>query len=224
MRTLRRHAIDFASVAGRKHERFFEDSSRAQFFCGLPRLFRRERHPFAHLDRRRAMVQSDENDLHAQPALLEVTMILRQIEVHHSKTHHHDKKIKDTELGGSRSPPRSRLRQLKIKRVKQQHQQGDDVLGIVVPHLSSQPVDPHESKRCADGDRHQPHENARSAHAFEKFKCRKPPYDTAELAAAQKPLLSQENQAKNERKREGRISKNAECDVKSKDYTTRWGG
>src|SRR5580693_2394161 len=98
MRTLRRHPIDFAPVTGRKHERFFEDSSRAQFFCRLPRLFRREGHPFAHLDRRRTMVQSDENDLHAERALLEVTMTLRQVQVYHRKTHHHDEKIKDTEL------------------------------------------------------------------------------------------------------------------------------
>src|SRR5207237_5611426 len=65
VRSFRRHAVHFAAIAGGKHQRFLENALGAKLFGSAPGLLGGKRHPFAHLHGRGAVVQSDENDLHA---------------------------------------------------------------------------------------------------------------------------------------------------------------
>jgi hypothetical protein len=60
-----RNAIDFAAIAGGKHQRLFEQSAGAQFVGSAAGLLVGERHPFAHLKRRGTVVQSDKDNFHA---------------------------------------------------------------------------------------------------------------------------------------------------------------
>ena len=73
VRGFRRNAVNFAAIAGGEDQRFVQNAAGAKFFGGLAGLFGGERHPFAHLDGRRAVIQSDEHNLHGgvlTPALL----------------------------------------------------------------------------------------------------------------------------------------------------------
>ena len=65
VRRFGRNAVDFAAIAGGEDQRFFEDAAGAEFVSGAARLFGGERHPFAHLNGRCAMVQADEDDFHS---------------------------------------------------------------------------------------------------------------------------------------------------------------
>src|SRR5207249_2238007 len=69
-RSFRRHTIHFAAIASREHQRFLENALRAEFLGSAACLVGGEGHPLAHLDGRGAMVQSNENDLHAGPRTL----------------------------------------------------------------------------------------------------------------------------------------------------------
>ena len=59
-----RNAVDFAAIAGGEDQRFLEDAARAQLVGGAAGLVGGERHPFAHLNGRGAVVQADEDDFH----------------------------------------------------------------------------------------------------------------------------------------------------------------
>ena len=96
MGKFRWHSIHFAAIAGGEHQCFFEDSPRAQFFSGAPRLLGSERHFLPHLNGRCAMIQSDENNFHsAVCSLLEVPMTMREIQIYDRKTQHNNHKIED---------------------------------------------------------------------------------------------------------------------------------
>ncbi len=56
MRRLRRHAIHFAAIARGEHQCLLENPSRPKLLSGTLGLLGVERHPLAHLHRRRAMI------------------------------------------------------------------------------------------------------------------------------------------------------------------------
>src|SRR4029077_6329656 len=60
----RRHSIQFAAIAGRKHQSFGENAACAQLLRGLTRLLRSKRDALAQLHRGRAVIESYEDDLH----------------------------------------------------------------------------------------------------------------------------------------------------------------
>src|SRR5215470_7726627 len=65
VRSFRRDPVHLAAVAGRKHQRFLENAPRAKLFGSAASLLDGEGNAFAHLKGRSAMIQSNENDLHA---------------------------------------------------------------------------------------------------------------------------------------------------------------
>src|SRR6266581_9189131 len=118
MRRFRWHSIYFAAIAGGEYQCLLEDSPCAKLFRSALGLFGREGHPLPHLNGRRAMIQSDENDFHAAvQSLLKVAVTMRQIQIHDRKTQHHNDKIEDAQLGCPCAAPRRRARQTEINHV-----------------------------------------------------------------------------------------------------------
>src|SRR4029077_1805314 len=149
------------------------------------------------------MVQSDENDLHvSRCAHLKIAMTMRKIEIHDRETEYHDGKIENVELGCASAAPGGGSRQLKVQQVQEQDEQRDDVFGIVIPVLALQAVHPNETHGRANGDGNQADEDARLAHALEKFLRRQSPDKISHVVGAQQAVLHQENQADDERERE----------------------
>src|SRR5579859_4810790 len=102
-RSFRRHAVYFAAIAGGKDEGFLEDSLRAKLFGGPAGLLGGKGNPLAHLNGRGAVIQSDENDLHARVrALLKKAVVMRKIEIHHRKTEKNQHEIRCTALTRAR--------------------------------------------------------------------------------------------------------------------------
>jgi len=76
----RRHAVNLAAIAGGEHQRFFENSARAELFSRPPGPLGRERHPLTHLHGRRAVIQSYKNNFHTEVrSLLKVAVAMREI-------------------------------------------------------------------------------------------------------------------------------------------------
>ena len=67
-RDFARDAVQFAAIARRKNQRFFEDTARTQLLGGFARLLGSESDALSQLDRSRAMIQSDENNFHLRNA------------------------------------------------------------------------------------------------------------------------------------------------------------
>ena len=67
--SFRRHAVQFAAIAGGEDQRLRENAARTQLLGGLARLFGRERDALAQLDRGGAVIQSDENNFHLLQSL-----------------------------------------------------------------------------------------------------------------------------------------------------------
>ncbi len=132
MGRLRRHAVDFAAIACGEHQCFFQNPTRAQLLCRALRLLGGERHSLAHLNGRRAVIQTNENNFHAvlRP-LLKVAMTVREIQIYDRKTQHHNREIEDAQFRCSRPPPRRSTRQTEVKRIQGEHQQSDYVFGVV---------------------------------------------------------------------------------------------
>src|SRR6201999_3899007 len=106
---------------------------------------------------------------------LKVTMTVRQVYVHDSETEYDDHKIENAKARCARSAPSRGAREQPIGGVEQQHENGDDIFGIVIPIPAGEAVHPDKAERGADGDRNQTDENARAAHALEQFERRESP-------------------------------------------------
>jgi len=133
--------IYFAAIARGEHQRLFEDSPRAQFLSRALGLLLAERHPLAHLNWRRAVIESDENNFHAAlQALLKIAVAVRKIQIDDRKLSTTITKLKMHNL---KRAPRARCcpRQAEVKRVTTPIPQRDDVLGIVKGILARQSID-----------------------------------------------------------------------------------
>src|SRR5579883_1735520 len=97
---------------------------------------------------------------------LKVAMTRRKIQIHHRKAQNDQHKIENTQLRGSRAAPRRRTGQTKIDDVHQQHDQRDDVLGIVVPDPPGEPVHPEKAHDRAAHYGNEPDQHARLTHAL----------------------------------------------------------
>src|SRR5690242_15191478 len=96
------HAVNFAAIAGGKHQGLFQDPARSQFRRSLLRPFARKGHPLPHLDWRGPVIQSYENDFHDfANAPLEVPVRMREKEIHSCKTENHEREIEDAEFRSS---------------------------------------------------------------------------------------------------------------------------
>jgi hypothetical protein len=113
---------------------------------------------------------------------------------------------------------------LQIGGVECEYEEGDYVLGIVIPILAGEAVDPDKTENGADGDREEADQNAGAAHAFEEIKGGKAPDDFAELAIAEQAILGEVNEAEDEGQGEGGVGKDAECDVQGEDRAPRGRG
>jgi hypothetical protein len=110
---------------------------------------------------------------------------------------------------------------LQIGGVECEYEERYHVLGIVIPILAGEAVDPDKTENGADGYGEEANENAGAAHAFEEVECGKAPDDFAEFAVAQEAILSEINEAKDERQREGGVGEDAESDVQGEDGAAR---
>ncbi len=63
-----RDTVQFAAIAGRKDQRFLENSARTELFSGFARLFGSESNTLPKIDRGRLVIQSDKNDFHLRNA------------------------------------------------------------------------------------------------------------------------------------------------------------
>ena len=113
---------------------------------------------------------------------------------------------------------------MQIGGVECEYEEGDYVLGIVIPILAGEAVDPDKAENGADGDGKQTDENAGTAHAFEEIEGGQAPDDFAELAIAQQAILSEINEAEDEGQGEGGVGKDAESDVQGEDGAARGRG
>jgi hypothetical protein len=146
---------------------------------------------------------------------------MREIQVHHRKTQDYDHKIKDAEPGGSGATPCGCARKLQISGVEQEYEERHHVLGIVIPILTGEAVNPDKTENCSDRDGEEPNENTGTAHALEDVKRGKTPDDIAEFAVAQKAVLGEVNEAENKGQGEGGVGQDAEGHVQSEDRTAR---
>src|ERR1041385_4425090 len=115
-------------------------------------------------------------------------MTVRQVEIHHGETQNHNYKIENAQPRSTRATPASAPRKLQINDVKQEHQQGDNVLRIVKPELPSEAIDPDKSERGTDGNGDQPDQYTGAAHALEQIKRRQAPHHFAKFAVAEKTI------------------------------------
>jgi len=106
---------------------------------------------------------------------------------------------------------------LQIGGVECEYEEGDHVLGIVIPILAGEAVDPDKTENGAYGDGEETNENAGAAHAFEEIERGKAPDDFAEFAIAQEAILGEIDEAKDEGQGEGGVGKDAESDVQGED-------
>src|ERR1700738_2309510 len=119
---------------------------------------------------------------------------MREIQVHHRETQDYDHEIKDAEPGGSGATPRGCARELQVGGVKQEYEEGYHVLGIVIPILAGEAVDPDETENGADGDGEEANEHAGTAHALEKVERRETPDDFAKFVIAEETVLGEVNE------------------------------
>ena len=166
------NAVQFAAVAGRKHQRFFEDAARTQLFGGFASLFGAERDALAQRNRGCAVVQSDENNFHLRNARLTPLNLLRsrplrnsgenarKIPVHDTVTENHKHEIEYAKRRSARAAPRGRSRQQGVPHVYRENHKRDDHFGIAVPIPALQPVRPDQSSRHS----RQPATHNRSGH------------------------------------------------------------
>src|SRR5260370_42612407 len=110
---------------------------------------------------------------------------VREIQVHHRETQDHDDEIEDAEPGGSGAAPGGCAGELQIGGVECEYERGYHVLGIVIPILAGEAVDPDKTQNGADGDRNEANEHAGAAHALEEVDRGKAPDDGAEFAMAE---------------------------------------
>jgi hypothetical protein len=120
---------------------------------------------------------------------------VREVQVHHRETQDYDYEIEDAEPGGSGAAPGSCARELQIGGVECEYEEGYHVLGIVIPILTGETVDPDKTENGADGDGEEANENARTAHALEKVERRETPDDFAKFVIAQEAILGKINNA-----------------------------
>src|SRR5713226_198567 len=145
--------------------------------------------------------------------LLKIPVVLGQVQINHRKAENDDNKIKNAKLGSARAAPRRGTRKIKIGGVERKHQERYDVLGVVIPKLAAETVDPDKAKCSADGDGNEANEDAAAAHAIEKLERRQAPDDVAKMMVAEKSLLGEEYEAQNESKSKGGIGEDTERDV-----------
>src|SRR6266568_1755343 len=99
---------------------------------------------------------------------LEIAVRAREKQIHNSEAENHNCKIKNAKLRGTRAAPAGIAGEPQIKNVGDEDQQRDDVLGIVVPDISSEAVDPHEAENRADSDGNESDEDTALTHAIEQ--------------------------------------------------------
>src|SRR5262249_50061631 len=138
-------------------------------------------------------------------ALLKILVVLRKIEIHDRKAEHDKNKVKNTQERSAGASPNRGTRQLEIDRVENYHDNGDDVLGVEEPVLACLAIHSDKTEHGADRDRDQAHQDARVAHAFEKFQGRQPPNDISQLAHAEETFFREKHDAKDTRKGESGI-------------------
>src|SRR5260370_24034405 len=82
----------------------------------------------------------------------EITVGVREVQVHHRETQDYDHEIKDAEPGGSGAAPRGCARELEVGGIECEYEERYHVLGIVIPILAGEAVDPDKTENRADGD------------------------------------------------------------------------
>ena len=96
-------------------------------------------------------------------------MRAREKQVHNGEAENHNRKIKNAELRSAGSAPAGIACEPQIKNVGNEDEQRDDVLGIVVPNVAGEAIDPDEPENGADRDRDESDQNAALAHAIEEI-------------------------------------------------------
>src|SRR5258708_36111634 len=98
----------------------------------------------------------------------EITVGVREVQVHHRETQNHDHEIEDAEPGGSGAAPGGCARELEVGGIEREYEERYHVLGIVIPILAGEAVDPDKTENGAHGDGEEADEHAGAAHAFEE--------------------------------------------------------
>jgi len=125
------------------------------------------------------------SDFAKQRETLKIPVRAREKQIHYREAENHYGKIENAKLRGARSAPTWLARQPKIKSIRSKNKEGDDIFRVVVPDLASQPINPHETERRADGDRDETHQDAALAHAVEKIERGQAPDDIADAVFVQ---------------------------------------
>ena len=145
-------------------------------------------------------------------------MRVREKQVHYGETENHDGEIKNAQLRGAGSAPTGIAGKPQIKNVSDENQQRDDVLGVVMPDVAGEAVDPDEAEGSADSDGNEADEDAALAHAIEKIERWEAPDDIADAMFVEEALFAEVDEAEYAGEAEGGVGQDAERYVKCEDY------
>src|SRR5690242_21268549 len=116
---------------------------------------------------------------------------IREIQIHHAIAEKHQDKIEYTERRGAGSAPRSRAAQPQIAGIHGQNKDRDDLLGIAIPVMAPDSIDPQQTEDDAHQKRSETYDYAAAAHSLERFQRRETPDDAAQVPIPQQSVLHQ---------------------------------
>src|SRR5260370_4728029 len=151
-------------------------------------------------------------------------MRVREKQVDYREAENDDGKIKDAQLRRACSAPTGIACKPQIENVSRENEQRDRVLGIVVPDIAREPVNPDEAHGGANGDGDESDQDTALAHAIEKVEGWEAPDYVADTMFVQQALFSEVDEAKHTRKAEGCVGKDAERNVKGENDAGCWRG